>query len=289
MTSLESHKGKPNKTRSQSRLSSSLEKNLWAYAAVAGAAGVGILASPPAAEAKIVYTPANTVVTLSGYALDLNNDGLADFYFVHGLGVDIGNSKLYSYLAVCHIPENNTGYNCASSSNAPIKDNVVRLLATNEAAALNAGSRIADGEKFQLPGRPVSMIDRQFYNGSSRTQQEWVGAWANGGKGVKNRYLGFKFKINGQFHYGWARLSVTTPSHSPYTATLTGYAYETTPNRGIVAGQESGPSEIGDNFNETSLDGPFRPASLGLLGLGVVGLAIWRRENSPVSGDQPKL
>lgn len=220
----------------------------------------------------------NTVVTLSGYALDLNNDGVADFYFVHGLGVNIGNSKLYSVLDICHVPENNTGYYCESSSNSPIKDNTVRLLATDEAAALNAGSRIADGEKFQLPGHLASMIDRQFYNGSSRTQQEWVGPWANGGKGVKNRYLGFKFKINGQFHYGWARLSVTTPSHSAYTATLTGYAYETTPNKGIVAGQENGPSEIGDNANETNPTQPFHPASLGLLGLGAVGLAIWRRE-----------
>jgi hypothetical protein len=121
------------------------------------------------------------------------------------------------------------------------------------------------------------MLNRQFYYGS-RTQQGWGGAWANGGKGVKNRYLGFKFKINGQFHYGWARLSVTTPSHSPYTATLTGYAYETTPNKGIVAGQESGPAEVGDNINGTSPTSSFRPASLGLLGLGAAGLIFWKKK-----------
>jgi hypothetical protein len=272
-----SREEKPRKTRSQSQLTSKLEKNLWAYAAAASAAGVAVLASASAAEAKIVYTPVNAVVTLNGYTLDLNNDGIADFYFVHGLGVNIGNSQLYSYLEVCHVPENNTGYNCVSSSNTPIKDNTVRLLAPGDAAALDAGSKIADGEKFQLAGRPALMLNRQFYYGS-RTQQGWGGAWANGGKGVKNRYLGFKFKIDGQFHYGWARLTVTTTPHSAYTATLTGYAYETTPNKGIVAGQESGPAEVSDNIKGMNSTGPFRPASLGLLGLGVTGLALWRRK-----------
>lgn len=192
--------------------------------------------------------------------------------------MDIGNSQRFSYLGVCHVPENNTLYNCVSSASslAPNKDNAVRLLAS-DAAALNAGSKIADGEKFQLPARAALMLGRGFYYGS-RTQQTRQGPWANGGKGVKNRYLGFKFKINGQFHYGWARLTVTTTPHSAYTATLTGYAYETTPNKGIVAGQESGPAEIGDSINDMNKTKAFRPVSLGLLGLGAVGLALWRRK-----------
>jgi hypothetical protein len=278
MTHPESKDERTTSKRTRSPLSCKLEKNLWAYAAVASAAGVGMLASAPAAEAKIVYTPVNAVVTPNGYTLDLNNDGVADFYLVHGVAVSIGNSERFSYLEVCHFPENNTLYNCVSSSNTPIKDNTVRLLATDEAAALNAGSKIADGERFQLPGVPAALLDRSFYFGTSRTHQGWQGPWANGGKGVKNRYLGFKFKIDGQFHYGWARMTVTTTAHSGYTATLTGYAYETTPNKGIVAGQESGPAEISDNIKGMNSTGPFRPASLGLLGLGVMGLALWRRK-----------
>lgn len=55
----------------------------------------------------------------------------------------------------------------------------------------------------------------------------FVGLWANGGKGVKNRYLGLKFYFNKQAHYGWARLNVVVHrEHYPaFQVTLTGYAY----------------------------------------------------------------
>jgi hypothetical protein len=63
--------------------------------------------------------------------------------------------------------------------------------------------------------------------------------WANNGKGVKNHYLGLRFAINGKVHYGWARLTVSV-SNGIY-ATLTGYAYETIPNKSIIAGATKGP------------------------------------------------
>jgi hypothetical protein len=62
--------------------------------------------------------------------------------------VSIGASLRYSYLEVCHVPENNTLYNCVSSTNAPTKDNTVRLLATDEAAALNAGQESQTARNF---------------------------------------------------------------------------------------------------------------------------------------------
>jgi len=55
---------------------------------------------------------------------------------------------------------------------------------------------------------------------------------------VSNRYLGLEFKIHGKIRYGWARLSVTG-SFEQFKATLTGYAYETVPNKIIVAGRTS--------------------------------------------------
>lgn len=280
MTHLESQDEKTGKKRLHTQLSSRLEKNLWAYAAAASAAGVGMLASPQTAQAKIVYTPVNANVKL-GYTLDLNHDGIADFYLVQGGTASIAGSSHFSYLQVCHIPENNASHQCVQSSSSiqPNKDNTVRIVSSG-AAALPAGAKIAFGEKFQVPGLAADMVGREFYSGSN-TAQHFNGPWANGGKGVHDRYLGFKFKINGQFHYGWARLSVTTPAHGAYTATLTGYAYETVPNKGIVAGQTSGTDEVG----AMELTAPmvpaneaYRPASLGLLGRGASGLTIWRRQ-----------
>ena len=55
--------------------------------------------------------------------------------------------------------------------------------------------------------------------------------------GVTNRYLGFKFLIDGQVHYGWARVSVP----DIYDVVVTGYAYETIPNKPIIEGHTFGP------------------------------------------------
>jgi hypothetical protein len=54
----------------------------------------------------------------------------------------------------------------------------------------------------------------------------------------KDRYLGFEFAINGEIHYGWARLNVRAQA----IAAITGYAYEIIPNKPIIAGDEGNTS-----------------------------------------------
>jgi hypothetical protein len=108
------------------------------------------------------------------------------------------------------------------------------------------------------------------YSGAS-----YFGRWFNATK----RYLGLKFEINGKIHYGWTRLSVI--GRQRITATLTGYAYETIPNKPINAGQAK--SATDDPTNEDSgpgasvtnpfLDSP-QPAALGLLALGKAQLFL---------------
>ena len=66
-----------------------------------------------------------------------------------------------------------------------------------------------------------------------------IGQWLN----VTNRYLGLKFKIDGKFHYGWARVSVQLPGSFLIDTTLTGYAYETVPGKAIEAGQTAGQTD----------------------------------------------
>jgi hypothetical protein len=61
---------------------------------------------------------------------------------------------------------------------------------------------------------------------------------------VKQAYLGLKFVIKGKTHFGWARLKVSVdPLKLSITAILTGYAYETTPGKPIIAGATKGPDE----------------------------------------------
>ncbi|RIA09703.1 putative secreted protein (Por secretion system target) [Flavobacteriaceae bacterium MAR_2010_72] len=52
-------------------------------------------------------------------------------------------------------------------------------------------------------------------------------------KDKNDKYLGLRFLINGQTHYGWARLNVSSTSQW----TIMDYAYNATPNQPIYSGQ----------------------------------------------------
>jgi hypothetical protein len=98
--------------------------------------------------------------------------------------------------------------------------------------------------------------------------KSWLGPWVDKGKGIKAGYLGLRFQINQKLHYGWARLCVKTHVENgtnSFTGTLTGYAYETIPNKAIVAGKTSGPDVI-----------TLEPASLGNLAAGASAIPTWR-------------
>ena len=106
------------------------------------------------------------------------------------------------------------------------------------------------------------------------------GAWAGTGAGVQHRFLGLKFKIHGETHFGWARFNVTLSQTATIQATLTGYAYETVPNKAIVTGKTKGP----DADNDAPIANVRVPttavASLGLLARGSSGLVAWRRRDA---------
>jgi len=205
------------------------------------------------AEAHIVYTPAHRIIKQgSSFQLDLNRDGLTDFtiqnVFTHGSIT--AHATLSAKPAKGNGAEGWTGYK-------------------PYAFPLKRGARI--GSRQYFPGLVLagarSDVDLGTY---------YSGSWMN----VKNRYLGLRFKINGKIHYGWARLSVQV-QHLSITATLTGYAYETIPNKAIIAGKTSGSDEIANI--EPSDPSPVRvlmrqAPTLALLAMGSRGLSVWRKE-----------
>jgi len=248
-------------------LSDSVHQQLATYALAAGAAGVGLLALAQPAQARIVYTPAHAKFTqFPPLTLDLNHDGQADFILALGGRAE---SNFASQYAFVYSPRSNPGNQAIATAQGGYEP----------AVALRAGSRIGPGRLFNgedILAAHYSHVSR----GSSSTN--WEDQWANGGKGLKDRYLGLKFFINGKAHFGWARVTVTT-SGKTFTATLTGYAYETIPNKSIIAGETKGPDGKG------SLERPspasfatstVAPATLGLLAMGSPGFSIWRRKES---------
>lgn len=252
--------GNPDRSRSSARLGSKLDNKLIAYASAASAAGVGVLAVAQPAEAKIVYTPAHVSITQTNVPvyLDINHDGINDFQLLNDFQ-NFGNRRSW-FLGVAGV--------------APYVGNGV-LGNANSASALANGIPIGPRKHFSGSTGAVQGMARIYTsNYNLRTSS---GQWRN----TTSRYLGLKFSINGQTHYGWARLSVHARVGA-FSALLTGYAYETVPNMPIVTGKTTGPSGF---ENPATFGGSERElASPGLLALGASGITLWRRERDQEIG-----
>lgn len=239
-------------SRKTANLSESVRCLLNTYALAAAAAGVGVLALAQPSEAKIVYTSADVQISNFGffpYALDLNNDGIADFTF-----------PTFNF--------ENSGFFVSRMYVAPAaKGN--RVWGVRYAAALKAGVRVGVDGKFNLAG----ILSMGSASGTS-AHINFRGPWENGGKGVRNRYLGLKFIIKDKIHFGWARINFTSPAN----VILTGYAYETIPGKAIIAGATKGPDDDAQPVPAAHTSPSSEPATLGILALGAQGLSIWRRD-----------
>ena len=125
---------------------------------------------------------------------------------------------------------------------------------------LLAGVSIGPAITFAKQG--IAIMGERLIN---ETTSQFNAPWANSGKGAKNRYLGLKFVIKGKVHYGWARLTVTPTGQKVFVETLTGYAYETIPNKPIITGKTKGPDLTTGS-----------PARLGHLAAGASAIPAWR-------------
>jgi hypothetical protein len=224
-------------------LSGNFELRLSAYAKAAVAAGVGVLAAAPSASAKVVYTSAHIVFDGGSVPIDLNHDGINDFVLsIYNFEPDVRRLQVRGLAA-------QNGVLCSGSSGYP-------------PLALKPGYRIGPSGRygtFNRRGAPaVNVVDSKFgtYIG---------GPFANTGE----RFVGLKFNLNGETHYGWALLRAgagVVGSHPTIRATLLGYAYDTVAGQTVTAGQGIGQGERSEAVPEAG--------SLGMLAL---GWPAWRR------------
>jgi hypothetical protein len=228
-----------------------LEKNLLAYVAAASAA---LLPSALPAEAEIIYTPSNTPMAIAHAnrgpvytTLDLNNDGVPDFTFA------ISSTLHFSSYGYTTRAKFFLKVNPYQKSNRAVQGQVPLT-----ASAVPAGVRIGPQEKFGAGDLYMQHNTFDWSVGKSS------GTWQK----VEFAYLGVKFMINGQVHYGWARIKFPYAG-AIYYPSIYGYAYESTPNQPITAGQTSG-----SDHSSTA-----EPASLGRLAAGAIGLNQWRGPN----------
>jgi hypothetical protein len=239
-------KRSPGPRETAATLSASICHQLNMYTLSAGAAGVSLLALAHGAEAKIVYTKIHQVIGPNGvYNLDLNHDGTVDF-LIQQIGYCnstscIGFQKyLLAKEALGNAVQGSIGHYW------------------HYAAALKLGARIGPRQGFIHGGTNGEGLVFVFQDQDFQTPHTY-GKWID----LNNRYLGLKFKIGKETHFGWARLSVHNKA-GDISAVLTGYAYETAPGKPIIAGQTA-VTASGSTKGEVA--GP-QPASLGALALG---------------------
>jgi hypothetical protein len=232
-------------TSIRTALSFTTEKKLVAYI-IAAAAGLGLQRT---SAAEVVFVPAHQQLFPNhALTLDLNSDGIADFRIV-----DRNYANVFR----------RTGSSLATTAlmyvETPTKSNQVAGGLGGFAAALDANVVVGPGGNFLRGNRkPLMWYCRIITNDGSRSSR---GLWQY----QVNRYLGLKFLINGETHYGWARLSVFGNNSNCFiSARLTGYAYETDPNTPILTGQRS------DSFDLPQDSQDLVPGTLGTLAHGTL-------------------
>lgn len=189
-----------------------LQNKLSKYAAAA----VAVTAGVAGANAQIVYTDVNPdesyddIQDANGFdaiaILDLNNDATIDF-LVAGRDTTISGSRIRFTLVAPY------GTGNAVAGETPTS--------FDYALALDAGNMIDNTLNW------IAATNTMAYNVASANpyQENW--------NGVSDKYLGLQFLVGANTHYGWARLDVQSIGD---VFTLKDYAYNSTANAGIVAG-----------------------------------------------------
>ncbi|MBA3913876.1 MAG: hypothetical protein H0X25_08495 [Acidobacteriales bacterium] len=114
------------------------------------------------------------------------------------------------------------------------------------AGAMSAGLVIGSTRPFKDFGdKAISMATTGLAHcGSSCYVNIVEGPWISANK----RFLGLRFRVGGETHYGWLRLNTRSSIFPPRVdATISGYAYEVSSNKSIMAGQlkENSSTDIG--------------------------------------------
>lgn len=222
----------PASIRKAQILPESLHQRLTSYALVAGATGVGMLAMMQPANAKVVYTPTHVVLPFG-----------PTYIFFHDKFDDLVLFKVHETITA----NIGTAVGIYPTGGVP-------WIGPNGVNDLKAGFKIGPKDTFSSKGG--EMAAGFWYKDGGGFYR---GRWANGGAGAKRRYAGLKFTVSDKTYYGWARFNICFPHHS-VRAILTGYAYETIPNKPIIAGKTTGKDVI-----------TVHPGSLGHLASGTAG------------------
>ena len=218
-----------------------LDRRLLVYALAVGATLVGATPS----KAEVLYTPSHAV--LRGYSgrlgIDLDHDGTDDFV-------------LFIRPVPCC-----SGYGSAPGlgANGGASNKVATIGPYQFAEPLNRTARIEKGHPFAAWAIMSSAFGYLLWHDAA------------------DKFLGVRFLINGEVHYGWIGFRSVTVAYPVITAKLGGWAYETAPGKSILAGDTGSGS--------AQSQGEIQPTSLQMLAAGHAAIEHRRKRTSNPAKD----
>jgi len=185
---------------------------LTAYSAMAVALTANV------AKSEVIYTdPEDILVEIDGsYSLDVDADGVLDFYF--RAGMTTGSSGTWSFAS---------GFGMMTSVSVGNSNN---QFIGYVGPYYNYGSAL---EYEDIIGPDGPWLSYPSFSNSAVLASNFYGVTYGAFPGQGERYLGFKFSTLGSVHYGWMRI---TAEINPAQITILDYAYENVPDAEILAG-----------------------------------------------------
>ncbi|MDF1672790.1 MAG: T9SS type A sorting domain-containing protein [Vicingaceae bacterium] len=232
----------------------SLQDKLKKYGTMAAAVAGGVAS----ADAQIIYTDIVPDTTFCNdgdvYNLDLNNDMINDFSL--NLNTSSNAGGFYS---------NSLNFSTNSNENNDLRispNGLANSVLGNNASALSSGASIGSSATNWANSSGNLMASYSmyysryaststYYNTSASTTYTYTWGpytYSNATSfgdfaGAQSKYLGLKIVVGPNTHYGWARVSVDS---GVGCFTVEEYAYETTPNTTILAGDKGLSTSISD-------------------------------------------
>ena len=217
------------------------ESKLARFSAVAGA----VLASG-AVNSQIVYTDVNpdTVLTnLNGaYDLDFNNDAVTDVsMMVLAIINQTGQFPISSSSSISFTFNGSAAIALPAAGNGVLQIAGSGSMSTMAVTALNNGDLINAAAAFGGSGSSGTMLGLEGLADipafSITNYPVAQGAFL----GVSDKFLGVKFMIGTNTHYGWARLDVSAGAD---TIRVKDYAYNQNADLAILAGMTVGLDDV---------------------------------------------
>ena len=193
--------------QAQGAIQKKLDAKLFAYCAAASGA---LLAAPPA-EASVIYSGVKNWSPPVSY-FDLDNNGVNDLNF-HGQDF----------------------FTTAEVGLSPLLSNAVAIGSYGGAANIPAGQSITPGLHWYQQGMGWGALLNGVWKMGGLAGQ--MGSFQN-----RTGYIGVRFAIDGEKHYGWIQYTGTgacysNPSICTASGTMHDWAYESAPDTSIKAGQ----------------------------------------------------